>query len=94
MASGILIRIGIGVIAATVLAAVVGLFLPSTFEVEKTVVIDATRGTIHEFTGDLTRWPEWTPWLEDNPDITVTFADLTTGAGAGLTWEDGSRNGR
>ena len=45
MVSGILVRIGIGIIAATVLAAVIGLFLPSTFEIEKSVVIKAEPGT-------------------------------------------------
>jgi len=93
MVSGILLRIGIGIVAATVLAAVVGLFLPSTFEVEKTVVIKATPDHIHEFTGDLARWPEWAPWLMEDPSLVVTFGDQTTGVGASQTWVGDSSDG-
>jgi hypothetical protein len=93
MVSGILIRVGIGVVAATVLAAIVGLFLPSTFEVEKSLVIRATPEQIHTFTGDLTRWPEWVAWLRDDPDLEVTYGDLTAGVGASQTWTSESSDG-
>ena len=93
MVSGILVRIGIGIIAATVLAAVIGLFLPSTFEIEKSVVIKAAPERIHQFTGDLDRWPEWTPWLKEDPDLVVTVGDQTTGVGATQAWTGGSSDG-
>jgi hypothetical protein len=93
MVSSILLRIGIGVIAATVLAAVIGLFLPSTFAVEKAVVIKAAPAQIHQFAGDLARWPAWTPWLNEDPDQVVTLSDLTSGAGARLNWTGGSGGG-
>jgi hypothetical protein len=93
MVSGILLRIGIGIIAATVLAAVVGLFLPSTFEVEKSVVIKSAPERIHQFTGDLAHWPEWTPWLNEDPSLVVSFGDPTSGVGATQAWTGGSSNG-
>ena len=94
MVSGILFRIGIGVVGATVLAAIVGLFLPSTFEIEKTVVIKAPPEIIHEFTGDLAQWPQWNPWLEEDPNQVVTFGTATTGPGASQTWEGGASDGQ
>ncbi len=93
MVSKILLRIGIGIIAATVLAAVVGLFLPSTFEIEKSVVIRAAPERIHQFTGDLTRWPEWTPWLNEDPSLVVTIGDQTSGVGASQVWTGDSSDG-
>jgi hypothetical protein len=86
MVSGILLRIGIGVVAATILAAIVGFFLPSTFEVERSLVIEASPERIHQFTGDLTRWPEWVGWLQDDPDLAITLGPLTSGTGAGMSW--------
>lgn len=86
MVSGILVRIGIGVIGATILAALVGLLLPSTFVVERSLKINATPEHIHTFTGDLTRWPEWVPWLVDDPDVVITFGEITAGAGASMSW--------
>lgn len=93
MVSGILIRIGIGVIAATVLAAIVGFFLPSTFEVEKSILIKAPPERIHQFTGDLKLWPEWVAWLRDDPDLEVTLGDMTTGVGANQSWTSDSSDG-
>jgi hypothetical protein len=93
MVSGILIRVGIGVIAATVLAAIIGLLLPSTFEVEKSLVIRAAPEHIHQFTGDLTRWPEWVTWLHGDPDLVVTLGDTTAGEGASQTWTSDSSKG-
>jgi len=93
MMGRILIRIGIGVVAATVLAAVVGLFLPSTFVVEKEVLVKASPETIHEFVGDLAQWPQWNPWLEEDPNQVVTFGTATTGPGASQTWEGGASDG-
>ena len=93
MVSGILVRVGIGIIAATLLAAVIGLFLPSTFEIEKSVVIKAAPERIHQFTGDLSRWPEWTPWLKEDPNLVVTVGDQTTGVGATQAWTGGSSGG-
>jgi hypothetical protein len=86
MAGGILLRIGIGVVAATVLAAIVGLFLPSTFEVERSLVIKASPERIHQFTGDLSRWPQWVPWLREEPGLVVTAGEKSTGVGASQTW--------
>lgn len=86
MLSKVLTRIGLGVGGATVLVTVVGFLLPSTFEVSKSMIIKASPERIHEFTGDLSRWPEWTPWLKDDPDLTVTMGDRITGVGASETW--------
>ena len=60
MVSGILLRIGIGIVAATVLAAIVGLFLPSTFVVEKEIVVKASPETIHDqaFEIDISPYPD------------------------------------
>jgi hypothetical protein len=93
MLSKVLTRIGIGIGGATVLVVFVGFLLPSTFEVTRTVVIKAGPEHIHEFTGDLARWSEWTPWLKDDPNLVVTMGDKTTGVGAGQTWRSGSNDG-
>ena len=94
MVSGILMRIGIGVVAATVLAAIVGLFLPSTFVVEKEVVVKASPETIHEFVGDLAQWTQWNPWLEEDPNQVVTFGATSSGQGASQSWEGGASDGQ
>jgi len=93
MLSKVLTRIGIGIGAATVLVVVVGFLLPSTFEVTRTVVIKAEPKHIHEFTGDLARWSEWSPWLKDDPNLVVIMGDKSTGVGASQTWRSKSSDG-
>ena len=93
MVSNILLRVGIGVVAAAVLAAVVALFLPSTFEVQESLVIKASGERIHEYVGDLTHWPDWVSWLQEDPDLVVTLGDRTTGVGASQSWQGDSSDG-
>lgn len=93
MGKAIFIRVGIGVLAATVLVVVVALFLPNSYSVTRSVVINAPAARIHTYTGDLTRWPEWTPWLKEDPTIEVTLGDTTTGVGASQTWVGESGGG-
>jgi hypothetical protein len=93
MGKAILIRVGIGVLAATALVVVVALFLPKSYTVTRSVVVNAPPAEIHLFTGDLNRWPEWTPWLNEDPTIVVTVGQETTGVGASQTWVGESGDG-
>ncbi len=86
-------RILMVLIIAVALVTLVGLFLPKTFHVERTVVIDAPPADIHAFTGDLRMWEEWTPWIENDPTIEITYGSTTTGEGASQSWVGDSGDG-
>jgi hypothetical protein len=74
------------------LAAVVALFgaswlLPSRVEVERHELIAAPRERIHDWVGDLRRWPEFAPWSERaDPTAVFRFGGQSGEAGAVLTW--------
>lgn len=90
---GRLVKWTIGSLAGIALIfLVVGLLLPSKYSVERSSSIDAGPEHIHELVGELKRWPEWTPWLEDDPTIKVSTSDQTNGVGAHQSWigESGS----
>ncbi len=89
----ILARVGIGVGAATILVIVIGFFLPRTFSVERSIVIDAAPAHIHGWLDDLHRWSEWTPWLKEDPSLVVTVGEVSAGAGASQTWTGDSGGG-
>ena len=76
-----------------VIVAVVGLFLPKDYTVERSIVIDAEPAKVHALVGDLTRWSEWSPWEESDPSIRVKPGSQTTGVGASQSWTGGSGNG-
>jgi hypothetical protein len=85
--------------AATVLiilvvtVAVIGLFLPARYSVERSVVIDAEPGEIHGYVGNLRRWDEWAPWKEEDPSIVATLGEKTSGQGASQSWVGESGTG-
>jgi hypothetical protein len=82
------------VLGVLVLAFIItGFLLPSSYAFQRSVVISASPQQIHEFVGDLQRWPEWTPWYEMEPSIETTYGPTTTGVGASQTWTGESGGG-
>ncbi len=72
----------------------VGLFLPRDFTVSRAIDIAAPASAIHEETGDLARWQEWTPWSRDNAKVSISVSQPSSGPGANLTWSDQSGTGK
>lgn len=83
----------IGLIGLVVMLAVVAIFLPSSFTVERAIQIGAPPSAIHHLVGDLKRWPEWGPWTEDDPTIVITLGTSTRGVGASQSWAGASGAG-
>ncbi len=86
-------RLGLVLVVFVILFVGIGLVLPTTYTVERSVVIDAPRPVIHELVSDLERWPDWEPWTKADPTVTVTLGDQTTGVGANQTWDDSNGGG-
>ncbi len=81
-------------LAAVVFLLVVGLFLPTTYHVERSIVVDAAPASIHPLVNNLERWDEWEPWTADDPTIAVTRGSVTTGVGASQSWTSKSGDGQ
>jgi hypothetical protein len=75
------------------LVIIVGLFLPGDYTVTRTVEISALPSDIHDYVGDLKRWPEWSPWKKADPTIEIMLGAITTGVGASQSWTDKSGGG-
>jgi len=86
MVGPILKRIGIGVGLATLVVIVVSLFLPRTYTVSRSVMIDAPLERVHELCSDLERWPSWTPWFRADPGMEIILGEITRGVGAHQSW--------
>ena len=84
--------IAIVVIFIVVIAAV-GLLLPSTYTVERSIVIDATPEEVHEYVGNLEKWDDWSPWKEEDPSVVVSLGEKTSGVGASQFWVGDSGTG-
>ncbi len=82
------------VVSVLALLALVGLFLPSAYHVERETLIAASPEAVHAHVGDLAAWDAWTPWLEQDPTIEVTLGASTTGVGAHQSWTGESGSGQ
>lgn len=74
-------------------AVAVGLLSSPEYDIESSVVIDASPQAVHAYVGELTRWPEWAPWHEADPSIKVSYGATTTGVGASQSWTSDDGNG-
>jgi effector-binding domain-containing protein len=75
------------VAALLLLLIIIGLFLPSSAHVERTVSIAAAPGDVYEIVNDLRRFNEWSPWFEKDPKAKYTYSGTPTGVGSRLEWE-------
>ncbi len=74
------------IIVLIVIVVVVGLFLPTSYTVERSIVIDAPPAKIHEYVGDLNNWSSWEPWREGDPTLVITQGEKIKGVGASQSW--------
>ena len=60
---------------------------PELIDLVKQLSVDGKKvGWNGLLVGDLTQWPEWTPWQEMDPKMQTTFGEQTTGVGAHQSW--------
>lgn len=78
--------LAISLIGLLVILGVIGLVLPSTYDIERSIVINASPQSIHTYVGDLTKWSEWTPWTDSDTTLSIILGEKTTGVGASQSW--------
>ena len=79
-------KVLIGLAVLIVLVAGAGLAMPTSYAIEKSVVINAKPEAIHAHLDDLKKWEAWAPWYKMDDSIEVTYGEQTTGVGANQTW--------
>jgi len=56
------------------------------FDVASTKTINAPASMLYENVSDFKNWEEWGPWMADDPDMQITYADTTKGVGGTYSW--------
>lgn len=70
-----------------------GFFLPTEYEVSRSIVINAPNQEIHSYLNNLKKWGKWSPWVEKDPSLKVTLGEITSGVGATQSWIGDSGEG-
>jgi uncharacterized protein YndB with AHSA1/START domain len=78
----------IGIVALAVVG--VGFFLPSKFEVQRSVVIQAPPGKVYDLVSDPRTWAKWSVWNQRDPNMHVTYSGPPFGQGAKWAWVSAS----
>ncbi|HXZ50041.1 MAG TPA: SRPBCC family protein [Usitatibacter sp.] len=78
----------IGAVALAIV--VVGLFLPSSFRVERSVQIGAPPDRVFDFVVEPRKWAEWGVWTKRDPQMRITYRGPPFGLGARWSWESRS----
>jgi hypothetical protein len=82
----ILKTIGIILIVLAAIIVVVGLFMPSKFDAERSLVINAKQEQLFNEVNNLKNWDNWNAWNKMDPNWKVTYSDAVAGVGASYSW--------
>ncbi len=59
---------------------------PNSFEVRRSVRINATADTIFSYLNDFRQWDRWSPWANKDPDMDKAASGSETGVGSIYEW--------
>jgi Polyketide cyclase / dehydrase and lipid transport len=80
------------IIGLAVLAAIAGMFVPSKFTMDRSVVINADQKVIFDQINVLKNWEQWSPWEKMDPETKLTYDGPESGVGASYSWSS-TKNG-
>ena len=84
-------KIFYAVVIALVIFIVVGLFLPRTVHVERSIEIDRPAATLFTLLNSFSTFSAWSPWSERDPSITYEYSGPASGIGAHMNWSGDPR---
>lgn len=71
----------------------VGLFLPKTAHVERSILIDAPRATVFTVLNGFRQFDRWSPWAGIDPNATTSYEGPQAGVGAKMSWSGNAEVG-
>lgn len=80
-------RVILGLVVVPVLVVLGSFLLPSSYRVERSLLMKAKPDAVFEQVNRLKHWPEWTAWtVEKYSDMQVSFSGPEAGVGAVYSW--------
>jgi uncharacterized protein YndB with AHSA1/START domain len=78
----------LAVIGAIALLAVIGgFFVPSTYAVQRSAVINASPKKIYDYVVEPKQWMSWSVWTRRDPTMKIKYSGPPFGMGAKWAWE-------
>ena len=76
----------LGLLGLTAVLALVGLFLPETARVERSITVNAPQSTVFALGNSFRRIHEWSPWHDIDPQAEWVIDGPAMGVGARMSW--------
>jgi uncharacterized protein YndB with AHSA1/START domain len=73
--------------ALALLAVAIGYFLPSAFEVKRSIDVKAPPAKVYDLVADPRRWAQWSAWNRRDPKMDLHFSGPPFGQGAKWSWK-------
>lgn len=90
-------KILVPVLCALVLVVVVVIGIaatkPDTFEVHRSMSINAPASKIYNYISDFHQWASWSPYEKRDPAMTKSYSGAASGKGAAYAWKGNSEVG-
>ena len=85
-------RLVVFIIILVVILVGIGLFLPSTIKVQRSITIDAPKSFIFTRLNSFKTFNEWSPWAHIDPDTQFQYPGPDYGVGARIEWQSNNPN--
>jgi uncharacterized protein YndB with AHSA1/START domain len=87
------LKILLGVLIVLAATLVIAAFKPSTFHLEKSVIIQARPEKVYELIADFHNWPRWAPQDREDSTMQRSYSGAANGLGAISDWVSKGRAG-
>jgi hypothetical protein len=67
---------------------------PDTFEVKRTILVNATAAEVFLHINDFRKWTDWSPWEKIDPAMMRDYSGAESGIGAAYAWEGNDKVGK
>jgi uncharacterized protein YndB with AHSA1/START domain len=78
----------LGIVVLGIVAA--GFFLPSRFDVSRSIAIEASADKVYDLIADPRLWKGWSVWMRRDPAMDVNYSGPPFGQGAKWAWKSKS----
>jgi uncharacterized protein YndB with AHSA1/START domain len=79
------ILLAVGLLAVALVA--LGAFLPSAYEVRRSIEVAAPMQRVYALVAEPRKWSEWSVWNRRDPAMEIAYAGPPAGAGARWSWK-------
>lgn len=90
----ILIYFVLGILTFLLILIIIGLLLPKTVHVERTIFVAASPEEVFTHVADFENFVKWNPWSAKDPDIKQTFEGNKVTVGSKYSWKGNKKVGK